>query len=430
MTSQYLEKPEKYNEMTKMMETVLKMLIDNSRESAVYEITEGLNDNSPKSSIRTEIALHYLLNGKKNEALELVKNIDNDIERDDSISKLSERIALMADHEEAKGIIDEISQSWLKKDTISQISVKFAERRDYKNAMFYAAMSGDLMTQSLLLCKIALSARRDGNIQDYENIFGRALDIVRNFTDEKSKSRALSEISSNLLKHNLFDRALEISETVSDLFEKFQIFVILEKHLFENGYREKASEFLNHIYGLLDSMENDEEKSEAFISLVPTLVKRGKQDSAEKICSEILDDDKKSRLLALIAIEKIKNNNEKDFARILVKAFETIDKIQNKERRRKALEDIFLMCFLENSFEGLKCFLKTFYMTPEMREDSVKALHRTMLCSPLENRRDSLSLLDLYYGTYPILAAKYCILSLIGEGSLNLATEIIENLPK
>lgn len=430
MTYQYIEKPDEFNDKARLLRSLVKMFIENSDVGSAIAISESISEPYEKSRMRTEIALHFILTGEKDKALNIVRKIENDIERDESLSKLSEKTALLAGPEEAQGILNEISQDWLRKETISQIVMKFAERKDYQTALFYAGKTGDTACVSVLYAKIACSAYKEKSRGEFENIFSSAVNMTRQISCEKHKSRALSEIAACLLKVDLVDKAIEVSELITDPFEKFQAVLFLEDWMFENGYRKKALELSDHVYGILKLIENQDERSEAYAEFVRNLIKNRDADKAEAIAEEITDSDRKARLLALTVLEKFKERGSNDCSRLLSKIFDAADKIQNRKDRSKSLEDIFVMCLSENEMEKIGKFLRTSFLHPELSSDSASALYNALIQTSYQDRKRIIESLRIFFPVFSGTAVRLALISLVKAGEMSAVSEILKTVPE
>ncbi|MBN1619154.1 ATP-binding protein, partial [candidate division WOR-3 bacterium] len=386
MTYQLIENPEEFKSKTELLESLVKLFIESSQIQCVAEISENLAESPVKSRIQTEIAWSYMLNGEKRKALELLKKIDNQIESDDSISKIAEKTALLIGPEESFSVIELISQEWMKKETVAVIALDFAKRRDYTNALIFTEKMQDKAKKTVLLAQIACAAFSGKDKEDYEKALNMSFILSDSISCEKQKSRALSEVASCLLKSDLVDKAIEVSENIKDPFEKFQTIMFLENWMLQKGYSQRALELSDHVYDLLNYIEDPAEKSEAYSEYIRNLIEKGDVEKAEKINHEVPCEEKKAGLTALMTINSLKKGESAKTFLLLRTMFERAERIQNRKNRARTLEDIFIMFIRENLLPELKKYMMMSYMTPEFGEDSMKSLYSALIGSGFTER--------------------------------------------
>ncbi len=430
MTYQFIENPEEFRCKAELLESLVKFFIESSQIPSVAEISENLAESPVKTGIQTEIAWSYMLNGEKRKALELLKNIDSQIESDDSLSKIAEKTALLIGPEESLGVVDAISQEWMKKETVAVIALNFAKRRDYTNALFFSEKMQDNVKKTVLLTQIACAAFSGKDKEDYERVLNMSFTLSDSISCEKQKSRALSEIASCLLKNDLVDKAIEVSEKIKDPFEKFQTIMFLENWMLQKGYGQRALELSNHVYDLLKYIEDPTEKSEAYSEYVRNLIIRGDIERAEKINNEIPCEERKAGMKALMTIDSMKKGESAKNIRMLRAMFEMAERIQNRKNRRRTLEDIFIMFIRENLLPQLKKYMMMSYMAPEFREDSVNSLYMALTGSGFPGRENVLDTLKMYLPSFNLLAVRLAMISLVKEGNSGKLSESIRKVPE
>jgi len=170
----------------------------------------------------------------------------------------------------------------------------------------------DDRVKSNALKDISTELAKQGKIVEAASVMQEALECARGISNDFWKSRALKDISAELAKQGKIEEALECARGISDDFWKSRALKDISAELAKQGKTEEAGSAMQESLECARVISDDEVKFDALKYISAELTKQGKTDEALECIRGISDDDYKSFALKDISAELSKQGKTKE----------------------------------------------------------------------------------------------------------------------
>ena len=271
-------------------------------ESAL-EVSMRIEDSFKREALLGSIANGYATQGQYEKALEITEEIADSSMKDFSYSWISQCLAGEGKFSEALEIARLIGKEGIKSNALSEIVVSFSDNKQYEmaRAISDSIMGSFLRTWSLV--EIGKRLFENGKREDALIILEKAFDFAKLIEDQEERDNSLDAVSSGFAKMEENERAMAISDMISNDWTRARAYKNIADAYIELGDSAQAQIPLEKAYCLAIKVEDvdDFNRYRFFAGLGTRFFKAGDYEKGIQIIRSIDSDIPKIRSLAWIA---------------------------------------------------------------------------------------------------------------------------------
>ena len=239
-------------------------LAKHSKFEESMEFTSGKMDANDKNSINISSSINLIelaKQGKLNEALELARDINNDLDKSRALKDISTELANQGRFEEALecalSIPDDLEKTrprsrlddeviWLTIDakvkisTLKDISKEMAKQGRLEEALECARSINSDSDKSMALKEISTELYKLVKVEESASVMNEALECARGIINDSDKSDALKDISTELAKQGNWSKAEQTGLEIPQIANRYTCWQTISRDACKNQGWQKA----------------------------------------------------------------------------------------------------------------------------------------------------------------------------------------------
>ena len=392
--------------VTPTTDSVVKMLFEKSIEVAnsisddSYFYDNNHNRIHAKSRALSTIAKELSKSGLFEKSLEVANSISDEEYKSKSLSTIVEELSksglskeeLVPLFEKSLEVANSIRYDSYKSSALSTIVEELSKSGLFEKSLEVANSISDEGNKSSALSTIAVELSKSGlSTEELVPLLGKSLEVANSISDDSyfydnnsnrvyAKSKSLSIIVEELSKSGMFEKSLEVANSIYPDYRKSEVLSTIAKELSKSGFTERSKEVFEKSLEVAKSIYYDSDKSEALSTIVEELSKSGLSkeelvplfEKSLEVANSISYYGYKS--LSTIAVELSKSGFTERSKDIFEKSIKVAKSIRDEEYKSKSLSAIAK----ELSKSGFKerskdVFEKSIKVANSIRYDSDKS---------------------------------------------------------
>ena len=237
------------------MSAAYTLIGDEERSRKIFneglDIAKGIQDAyiSYSDETFTGIASAYAKNRQFEKSIETINSIKSMHWKELAVLNVLSVYINFGKFDEALELTDEIDEEYVKEKILSEISISFAKNFQFDKALEMLEGVKDINLKTQVIVEIALDYDKIGRKDLSKDILSQYLDLIDKDKkiNELTKSEVFGYIAQSLVETGQFEKAIELTETISNSLLKDKPLSEISSSLAKSCQFEKAIEVLSSI---------------------------------------------------------------------------------------------------------------------------------------------------------------------------------------